>query len=119
MNNAAKKLLFDVAESSRSILGWCADRTFSDYGADRQFRRAVEREFEIIGEALGRLERSDAAIAERIKELPRIISFRNRIIHGYDTVDDATVGHYRRTPSNTLGTDRGVAVRGKRGSLAA
>jgi len=91
MNNAAKKLLFDVAESSRSILGWCVDRTFSDYGADRQFRRAVEREFEIIGEALGRLERSDAAIAERIKELPRIISFRNRIIHGYDTVDDATV----------------------------
>ena len=64
---------------------------FSDYGADRQFRRAVESEFEIIGEALGRLERSDVAIAERIKELPRIISFRNRIIHGYDTVDHATV----------------------------
>jgi len=120
MNNAAKKLLFDVAESSRSILGWCADRTFSDYGADRQFRRAVEREFEIIGEALGRLERSDAAIAERIKESPRIISFRNRIIHGYDTVDDATMwGIYRRTPSNTLGTDGGVAPGGKRRNLAA
>ena len=91
MNNAAKKLLFDVAECARSILLWCAGRTFIDYQTDRQFRRAVEREFEIIGEALGRLERSDATTAERIEELARIISFRNRIIHGYDTVDDATV----------------------------
>ena len=91
MNNAAKKLLFDVAESARSILLWCTGRTFIDYQTDRQFRRAVEREFEVIGEALGRLERSDTATAERIEDLARIISFRNRIIHGYDTVDDATV----------------------------
>ena len=55
MNNAAKKLLFDVLESARSIRDWCAGRSFTDYESDRQFRRAVEREFEIIGEALGRL----------------------------------------------------------------
>ena len=91
MNNAVRKLLFDVAESARSIRGWCAGRTFADYEADRQFRRAVEREFEIIGEALSRLTRADSGTAERIDELSRIVSFRNRIIHGYDTVDDATV----------------------------
>lgn len=91
MNNAAKKLLFDVVESARTIRGWCATRTFAEYEADRQFRRAVEREFEIIGEALGRLSIDDPVTAEGIDELPRIVGFRNRIIHGYDTIDDATV----------------------------
>lgn len=63
MNNAAKKLLFDVLESARSIRDWCTERTFADYESDRQFRRAVEREFEIIGEALGRLSIADAVLA--------------------------------------------------------
>ena len=91
MNNAAKKLLFDVLESARSIRDWCAERSFADYESDRQFRRAVEREFEIIGEALGRLTFADPATADRIDQLHRIVGFRNRIIHGYDTIDDATV----------------------------
>lgn len=55
------------------------------------FRRAVEREFEIIGEALSRLVRLDPLMEKRIPELRPTISFRNRIIHGYDTVDDAVV----------------------------
>lgn len=91
MNNAAKKLLFDVLESAQSIRTWCAGRSFADYEADRQFRRAVEREFEIIGEALGRLSMIDSVTAEQIDELPRIVGFRNRIIHGYDAIDDAMV----------------------------
>lgn len=53
--------------------------------------RAVEREFEIIGEALNRLSIHDPDLAAKITELPRIVGFRNRIIHGYDTVDDAMV----------------------------
>ena len=56
-----------------------------------QFRRAIEREFEIIGEALGRLRQTDESTAARISGLPRIVAFRNRIIHGYDAIDDATV----------------------------
>jgi uncharacterized protein with HEPN domain len=51
----------------------------------------VEREFEIIGEALGRLAHLDTDTASRISELSRIVGFRNRIIHGYDTVDDAMI----------------------------
>lgn len=91
MNSRAKKLLFDVLESGRSIRQWSVGRSFSEYQTDRQLRRAVEREFEIIGEALSRLMRADAVTANRVEELPRIVGFRNRIIHGYDTVDDATV----------------------------
>lgn len=91
MNARTSKLLFDVLESGRSIRGWCSGRSYADYEKDRQFRRAVEREFEIIGEALKRLSQADPEVAERITELPRIVGFRNRIIHGYDTVDDAMV----------------------------
>jgi uncharacterized protein with HEPN domain len=91
METRAKKLLFDVLTSGRCILQWCSGRTFAEYEKDRQFRRSVEREFEIIGEALGRLQQADPAVAGRIDELHRIISFRNRIIHGYDTIDDAAV----------------------------
>lgn len=91
MNDPANKLLFDVLESGRAILSWSSDRTFADYEADRQLRRAVEREFEVIGEALNRLSRTEPSIAERIIDLPRIVGFRNRVIHGYDTVDNAAV----------------------------
>ena len=91
MNDRTRKLLFDVLDSCRSIRQWCATRSFSDYEAERQFRRAVEREFEIIGEALNRLDRTDPPTAARISELRRIVDFRNRIIHGYDTVDDTVV----------------------------
>lgn len=83
--------LYDVLDSGRAITGWCVGRTFADYEADRQFRRAVEREFEIIGEALARLTRVAPETAGRIYELPRIVGFRNRIIHGYDVIDHAAV----------------------------
>ena len=91
MTVATKKLLHDVREAGESILNHTAARTLNEYSADRFFRRAVEREFEIIGEALNRLDRLDPPTAVRVTELRRIVDFRNRIIHGYDTVDDAVV----------------------------
>lgn len=91
MNNRTRKLLFDVQDSARSIHHWCQNRTFAEYEANRQFRRAVEREFEIIGEALNLLSHEDPVTAARLHHLPRIVGFRNRIIHGYDAIDDATV----------------------------
>lgn len=91
MNNQTRKLLFDVIDSGRSIQGWCANQSYSAYETDRQLRRAVEREFEIIGEALNRLTQLDPATAARISHIQRVVGFRNRIIHGYDTVDNATV----------------------------
>lgn len=91
MDNRSKKLLFDVVSSGRSIREWCAGRSYTEYESDRKLRRAVEREFEVIGEALNRLEQNAPATAARIGDLHRIIGFRNRIIHGYDTIDDATV----------------------------
>ena len=54
-------------------------------------RSAVERQFEIIGEALGTLARVDATIAARIPELRDIVAFRNILIHGYAILDRARV----------------------------
>ena len=51
----------------------------------------MERKFEVIGEALNQLSRSDPAIAARIPHLASIVSFRNQLIHGYAKVDHATV----------------------------
>lgn len=57
MTVATKKLLLDVREASESILQHTAGKNLADYSADRFFRRAVGREFEIIGEALNRIDR--------------------------------------------------------------
>ena len=51
----------------------------------------MERNLEIIGEAIGRISRYDAETASRISEHQRIIAFRNRLIHGYDLLDDELV----------------------------
>ncbi len=54
-------------------------------------RSAVERQFEIIGEAFTGLRRIDPNLAATIPDLPRIVALRNVLIHGYATVDDRLV----------------------------
>jgi uncharacterized protein with HEPN domain len=54
-------------------------------------RDAVERRLGIIGEALNRAQASDPALAGQIRELRRIVGLRNRVVHGYDTIDHKIV----------------------------
>lgn len=56
---------------------------------DKMLRRAVEREFEIIGEAMSRIEKWDTNI--EISSKRQIISMRNRVIHGYDKIDNEII----------------------------
>jgi uncharacterized protein with HEPN domain len=68
-----------------------AGKNFADYQADALLRSAVERQFEIIGEAMTRLAKIDPEIAGRITDHRRIIAFRNILIHGYAEIDDRIV----------------------------
>lgn len=66
-------------------------KTLHEYERDRLLRQAIERNFEIIGEAMNRLAQQDAEIASRISKHRRIIDFRNLLIHGYDLIDHRIV----------------------------
>ena len=91
MSADAKKYLWDVREAAKRIQRFTSARSFDDYLQDEMLRSAVERQFEIIGEALSQLSKRDRESAERIPELARIVAFRNILIHGYATVDDQLV----------------------------
>jgi uncharacterized protein with HEPN domain len=73
------------------IATFTAEKGFEDYMADAMLCPAVEREFEIIGEALSQLARLDAQLAAQISDHRRIIAFRNVLIHGYADVDNRLV----------------------------
>ena len=85
------KALEDVQDCASFMISAAEGKDLSDYRGDRLFRQAVERNLEIIGEAVGRIARLDPRIASRISEHRRIIAFRNRLIHGYDLLDDELV----------------------------
>lgn len=51
----------------------------------------MERQFEIIGEALNRLSKEAPNIANRVPDLKKIVGFRNLLIHGYAVIDDGRV----------------------------
>jgi uncharacterized protein with HEPN domain len=59
------------------------------YKANKMVRRAVEREIEIIGEAINRIDKIDSGIS--ISGKRQISNMRNRVIHGYDKIDDEIV----------------------------
>ena len=58
---------------------------------------AVERKFEIVGEALNQLAKLDPTLSARIPDLPQIVAFRNQLIHGYAAVSARTVWNIAQT----------------------
>ncbi len=87
MRHSPKKLYEDVLQAIEEILSFCEGRTFSDFQADRALQLVVEREFEIIGEALARLRREYPALAGRVTDVDKIIGLRNVLAHGYDILE--------------------------------
>lgn len=108
MRHDAKRYLFDVAQAAELIAQFTAAKTFQDYLNDPMLRAAVERKFEIIGEALAQLAKRDAPAAERITEHRQIIAFRNILVHGYADVDDQLVWDIAK--SKLAGLRREVAA---------
>jgi uncharacterized protein with HEPN domain len=90
MDDKVKKYLFDMLESIKSIDSYLSGkRIFEDYLKNKMLRRAIEREFEIIGEAMTKTNQLDPDILLSSKK--QIIGMRNRVIHGYDRIDHEIV----------------------------
>lgn len=90
MDNRIKQYLFDIEQSIEDIeLFMRAVNSFEEYEKDKLVKRAVEREIEIIGEAMNRILKIDESI--KISNALQIVRTRNRIIHGYDDVDDVVI----------------------------
>lgn len=97
MQRDPRAFLWDVREAALAIQGFVAGMDAGAYAANAMAQAAVERKFEIIGEALNQLAKSDAALAARIPGLPKIVAFRNQLIHGYATVNVSTVWNVVQT----------------------
>jgi uncharacterized protein with HEPN domain len=90
MNEKAKKYLFDAINSIESIDSFIdSTMDFKSYQNDKLRRRAVERELEIIGEAINHALKIEPALI--ISDARNIVGLRNWLIHAYDSVDDALV----------------------------
>ena len=91
MRIESKKYLYDIARAAALAMEFIAGKSFADYKSGTMLRSAVERQLEIVGEALAQLARTDPETASRISEYRRIIAFRNILIHGYAEIDHRIV----------------------------
>ncbi len=81
----------DVKEAASAIRQFVSGKSLDDYNQDELLRSGVERKFEIVGEALNRIKEIAPSVLEKIREHRSIISFRNILIHGYDSIDNRIV----------------------------
>lgn len=91
MAHKPEKLLADISNACAAIFAFTRGRSRDDYAADLMLRSAVERQLEILGEAIRRLGVLDPKLVSRLSEHRRIVAMRNIIAHGYDGLDDDVV----------------------------
>ena len=91
MKDDVLKELHDILEAASNIRRFLTGKKYEDYAEDDLLRSAVERKFEIIGEALNRIGKADPSVLSEIREHRSIISFRNILIHGYNSIDNRIV----------------------------
>jgi uncharacterized protein with HEPN domain len=91
MERDPKKYLFDILEAGNLIKQFTHGKSADQYQSDPMLRSAVERQFQIIGEALQQLLKEHPHLATKISDYRNIIDFRHILVHGYDRVEDDVV----------------------------
>jgi uncharacterized protein with HEPN domain len=91
MDNSIKTWLFDILNSINEIESYFVEtpKRFENYQNDLRTKRAIERNIEIIGEAMSRILKENNSV--EVSNSRKIVDVRNRIIHGYDSVSDDVI----------------------------
>ncbi len=90
MNDESKKWLLDILSSIDSIDSYIGEKKiFQDYEKNKILRRAVEREIQIIREAVVRIQKVDPDLI--LNNARQIIATRNRIVHAYDAINNSII----------------------------
>ena len=97
MHHDPRAFLWDAREAALAIESFTRGMDAASYLANEMAQSAVERKFEIIGEALNQLTKLDAGLAARIPDLAQIVAFCNQLIHGYATVNVGAVWNIAQT----------------------
>lgn len=87
----ARAYLHDIEQATVLIDRFRRGKMLDDYLSDPLLRSGVERQLEIIGEAVSKLSRVDPTTGARLTGRRRIIALRNILIHGYASVDDRVI----------------------------
>ena len=111
MDNRIREWLRDILDQANEIQSFTVGMTFQAYQLDHKTQAAVERKFEIIGEALNRIRAADEGLLENIRDCRSIISFRNILAHGYDTIEDRIVWGIIENDLGTLLEDVGTLLK--------
>lgn len=91
MDSEIKTWLYDILQSIKEIDGYFENipKTFEVYLTDTKTKRAIERNIEIIGEAVNRIIKKNNEFG--LENARKIVGTRNRIIHGYDVISDELI----------------------------
>ena len=91
MDPKVRALLYDIQQAGTLLDQFTSGKALEDYLSDPLLRSGVERQLEIIGEALNQLSKINSTTAVRITDYRRIIALRNILIHGYARVDHQVI----------------------------
>jgi uncharacterized protein with HEPN domain len=91
MQRDVRAYLSDIERAGQDIVDFTTGATFEQYATNKMMRMAVEREFSIIGEAIARARLTFPELMDKIDSAQLIVGFRNRLVHGYETIRDETV----------------------------
>lgn len=106
--------LFDMIGAAEAIQDFIGEKNSDDYLSDRMLRSAVERQFEILGEAMKRALAAEPALADEIAVSRGVVDFRNVIAHEYDFITDNTVWRVATEHLPSLAAELRAAL-GRRG----
>lgn len=107
--------LHDMVTAAAAIRSFTDGRSLNDYRDDLMLRSAVERQLEILGEALTRALRAEPDLADSIPAVEGAIDFSNVIAHEHDALSPVTVWDIARNELPALASEASAEL-GRRDS---